>query len=274
MSRSRGRSACFVPLGSRIAPGSFTVLCSYGYLSRASTRIGGVPLSRRCLSSSLVIRRTGTRLYCDRAPRTVSTTGDASARRRASERQHARRASGRYVHVRRRYRRRLALRLLVECPARRPLAAVDAAEEHRSRFTPSAEFVTPREVAIEQVPHREFLDRRSFRLAWGDYPMASKVPPSRAFAGCSRNRKNQQHFWVGFARNDETRTSGKFCSIEGCFWRMANDCVSTPTTFRTAAPGPTGTSVGATAEKHLFLPVPWLSVQRDGGVSKGLRHSL
>src|SRR5262245_12708887 len=166
MSRSRGRSACAVPLGNRIAPGSLTVLCSYGYLSRASTSTGGVPLSRRCFSSSLVIRRTGTRLYCDRAPRTVSTTGDASARRGASERQHARRASEWHLHLRRRYRRRLALRLLVECPARRPLAAVDAAEEHRAWFTPGAEFVTPREVAIEQVPHREFLDRRSFRWRW------------------------------------------------------------------------------------------------------------
>src|SRR5678816_3396606 len=68
-----------------------------------------------------------------------------------------------HVHVR--HRRRLALRLLVECPARRPLAAVDAAEEHRAWFTPGAEFVTSRKVAIEQVPHREFLDRRSF--SWG-----------------------------------------------------------------------------------------------------------
>ena len=56
--------------------------------------------------------------------------------------------------------------------------------------------------------------------------MAIRVPPSRGFAGSSRNRKSQRHFWVKSACNDETRTSGNFCPIEICFGCMANDCVS------------------------------------------------
>jgi hypothetical protein len=48
------------PWPMRSDPGSLTVLCSYGYFRRASTRIGGEALSRRSLSSSLVMRGTGT----------------------------------------------------------------------------------------------------------------------------------------------------------------------------------------------------------------------
>src|SRR5438552_12678750 len=79
ISRSRGKGPADAPWPIRIAPGSFTVLCSYGYLSRASMRTGGAPLSRRCFSSSLLIRGTGTAVSCDRAVRALSTSAQGGS---------------------------------------------------------------------------------------------------------------------------------------------------------------------------------------------------
>src|ERR1051325_8304513 len=76
ISRSRGSEAVAAAPLTRIAPGSLTVLCSKGYLSRASITTTAAPLSRRCFNSSLEIRGTGTTAYCDRAVRGVSTDLD------------------------------------------------------------------------------------------------------------------------------------------------------------------------------------------------------
>src|SRR5688572_25779477 len=61
MSRSRGSDGiASVPLN-LTAPGSRTVLCSYGYFSRASMTIGAAALSSCLFRSSLEMRGTGTR---------------------------------------------------------------------------------------------------------------------------------------------------------------------------------------------------------------------
>ena len=73
ISRSRGSAGAGESRVYRIAPGSLTVLCSYGYLRRASTRTGDAPLSSRCFNSSLEIRGTDTEPYCRRRAPEVST---------------------------------------------------------------------------------------------------------------------------------------------------------------------------------------------------------
>src|SRR6185436_17448494 len=94
----------------------------------------GVPLSRRCFRSSLVIRGTGTPQYCDRAVPAVSTCGWL-ARRCAVERNDPRAAGddGRDDGWRG---RRGGRRLGVDRPTRRALTAVDAPEEDLPRLAP------------------------------------------------------------------------------------------------------------------------------------------
>src|SRR5258706_16056686 len=75
-----------------MAPGSLTVLCSYGYLRRASIKTGIEPLSSRCLRSSLVMRGTATDVIV------VARLRAVNKRRRsvgggAVERQHTRRGN-------------------------------------------------------------------------------------------------------------------------------------------------------------------------------------
>src|SRR4029453_5306068 len=74
-SRSRGRAGPGASLVQRTAPGRRTVLCSYGYLRRASTRTGAASLSRRAFRSSLEIRGTATGRYSLRAVVGLSTEG-------------------------------------------------------------------------------------------------------------------------------------------------------------------------------------------------------
>src|SRR6185295_9987907 len=109
---------------------------------------GCVPLSSRCFRSSFEMRGTGT-AYCECAVRGLSTFGGGSASRDSWERHNPR--FGRHGDSR----RGLLVhdRLRVDVPSRRAASAVDAAQEDRARLTPRAEVVTPRQVAIEPVPH-------------------------------------------------------------------------------------------------------------------------
>src|SRR3954470_21204500 len=102
------------------------------------------------------MRGTGTTQHCDRAVRAVSTwrawRRDASARRGARERHDA--SHSLRLHRRRGTRLAHRLRFAADRPAGRALAAVDAAQEHLAGLAPHAVIVASRQVAVEQIPHK------------------------------------------------------------------------------------------------------------------------
>src|SRR5262249_55834277 len=127
-----------------------------------------------CLRSSLVMRGTGTDVYCDRPVPALSTLPGISARCDPSaggdaiERDDAR--------ARRRFGRdgRACRGLALDRPARRPLSAVDAAQEDLTRLAPDAVVVAPREVAVEEIPkHRKPRARRFGCSPYGKSSAAS-----------------------------------------------------------------------------------------------------
>src|SRR5947207_354510 len=158
MSRSAGSARAASSSVSRMAPGSFTVLCSYGYLRRASISTGTLALSSRCFRSSLEIRGTDTRRIvivasqrCQlglrqplRGYEFVDTSG-------LTNRTRERHDSGFPLEPSRWRALRGArdCRRTVDRPARGSLSAMDTAKEDGAGFAPHTEVMTSGQVAVQ-----------------------------------------------------------------------------------------------------------------------------
>ena len=160
-----------------MAPGSFTVLCSYAYFRRTSRIVGLSPRSRRSFNCSLVMRSTGTALFslclgessrCGENLRRASLCG----RFPREKRQRAWRSGGVLSRQPRRHGHQRP-RLIVDGPSVRPLSTMDAAEKDGSGRTADAEIMAPREVTVQPIPHVSLNFSSSLPLL-----IAKPVPPA------------------------------------------------------------------------------------------------